>query len=161
MQPFKFEYMPQLYGVYHYVMTHQEMMHQEMIPNTTQCKWLPTQRNAMRKALMKLQPNLRVVFGGLNGIELNRYNRWEGRSPCQYVIDDCVTQVNCYVRVLNRLNGNYHPRLTSKVHTWRSGRRVNRYHLLADGLHFGEIVIRSWVWAILRFHQRNTLGNLS
>lgn len=115
----------------------------------------------IRRALLKLQPDLQDVFGGINGIDLNQYNKLVGRSPDQYIIDDCVTQVNCYVRVLNKLNGSYHPRLTSKVHTWRYGRRVNHYHLISDGLHFGETVIHSWVWAILRFHQRNTLGNLS
>lgn len=113
----------------------------------------------IRKSLMKAQSGLRVIFSGLNGIDLNKYNRLDGKSTEQFVIDDCVTQVNSYVRILNRLDGNYHPRLTSKVHTWRKGRRVNRYHLLYDGLHFGEIVTHSWVWAICRFHKRNTLDH--
>lgn len=112
----------------------------------------------IRQVLMDLQPGLQVVFGGLNGVDLNKYNQWEGVSRDQFIIDDCVTQVNSYVRLLNRLGGNYHPRLTSKVHTWRRGRRMNRYHLLPDGLHFGEVVTLSWVFAIHRFHKKNTLG---
>lgn len=114
--------------------------------------------NYIRKSLKRLQPGLRVVFGGLNGIDLNKFNKFAGKSSEQHIIDDCVTQVNSYIRILNRLDGSYHPRLTSKVHTWRGGRRVNRYHLLSDGLHFGEIVTHSWVWAIHRFHRRNTVG---
>lgn len=112
----------------------------------------------IRQVLMKLQPSLQVVYGGLNGVDLNKYNRWTGTSPDQFIIDDCVTQVNSYVRLLNRLGGSYHPRLTSKVHTWRKRRRVNRYHLLPDGLHFGEVVILCWVFAIHCFHKKNTLG---
>lgn len=112
----------------------------------------------IRQDLMTRFPGLHVVFGGINGIDLNRYNRIEGVSPVQNVIDDSVTQINCYIRLLNRVKGSYHPRLTSKVHTWRKGRRTNRYHLLPDGLHFGTVVKHSWVWAICRFHRRNTLG---
>lgn len=101
----------------------------------------------VRRNLITHYPNLHVVFGGINGLDLNRYNQIEGVSPVQDVIDDSVTQINCYIRLLNRVRGSYHPRLTSKVHTWRKG-RVNRYHLLSDGLHFGTIVKHSWVWAI-------------
>lgn len=113
---------------------------------------------SIRRRLLSHYPDLHVVFGGVNGIDLHRYNRIQGISPMQNVIDDCITQINCYIRLLNRQNRSYHPRLTSKVHTWRKGRRVNRYHLLSDGLHFGDVVAISWVWAIHRFHRRNTLG---
>lgn len=33
---------------------------------------------SIRKTLLKLQPGLRVVFGGLNGIDLNKYNGFTG-----------------------------------------------------------------------------------
>lgn len=115
----------------------------------------------IRRRLLNSYPDLRLVFGGINGVDLHKFNRLPGVSPMQYVIDDCITQVNCYIRVLNWQNGSYHPRLTSKIHTWRNGRRVNKYHLLSDGIHFDMIVVYSWVWAILRFHRRNTLEQSS
>lgn len=34
----------------------------------------------IHKSLLKLQPDLHVVYGGLNGVDLNRYNNWKGLS---------------------------------------------------------------------------------
>lgn len=112
----------------------------------------------LRAKIRYLFPSLKLVFGGLNGIHINKYNKVPGHSAIQKVIDECVTQFNCYIRLLNRFDGNYHPRLTSKIHTWRRGRRVNRYHMLPDGLHFGDVVNQSWITAIGRFHRINSLG---
>lgn len=89
-----------------------------------------------------------IIFGGLNGIDVDRYNRQISEPGVQYIIDDYVTQVNANLRLLNRVNHYYHPRFTLKVHIWRCARRVNRYHLLDDGLHLGGIVTQSWVTAI-------------
>lgn len=112
----------------------------------------------LRSRLLRFWPGIRLAFAGITGIDLNRYNRLSGLSDQQWIIDDCLLQVNSYIRILNRFDGNYHPRLTSKVHIWRKGLRINRYHLLDDGLHPGPIVIHSWIRAITRFHRINTLG---
>lgn len=112
----------------------------------------------LRKSVLEFWPGIRLVFAGITGLDLNKYNRQLGVSIQQWVIDDAILQINSYVRILNRSDGHYHPRLTSKVHIWRKGRRVSRYHLLRDGLHPGPIVISSWIRAIFRFHRKNTLG---
>lgn len=112
----------------------------------------------LRKNLLSKFPRVKILFGGINGIDIDRYNREAGKPCVQHVVDDCVTQVNCYLRLLNRIGKNYHPRFTSKVHIWRSAKRVNRYHLLDDGLHLGRIVTQSWLTAIFRTHRISTLG---
>lgn len=112
----------------------------------------------LRQHLMTLFPLVKIIFGGLNGIDIDRYNKQINVPSVQYIIDDCITQVNAYLRLLNRVRHFYHPRLTSKVHIWRSARRVNRYHLLEDELHLGGIVTQSWLTAIYRTHRISTLN---
>lgn len=113
---------------------------------------------SLRKHLIIRFPNTKIIFGGINGIDIAQFNKDEFNASIQSTIDDCITQVNAYLRLLNRVHGWYHPRFTSKVHIWRSARRVNRYHLLPDGLHLGGIVCQSWITAIYRTHRISTLG---
>lgn len=113
---------------------------------------------ALRTRIKSYWPGIKLVFAGITGIDLNRYNRVPYTSNHQWIIDDCILQVNSYLRILNRSDGYYHPRMTSKVHIWKKGRRISRYHLLGDGLHPGPIVIYSWLIALARFHRINTLG---
>lgn len=116
---------------------------------------------ALRSRLLNYWPGVKIIFAGITGIDLNRYNRCTGISGTQWIIDDCIMQINSFIRLMNRNNGWYHPRLTSKVHIWRNGRRVNRYHLLSDGLHPGPVVITSWLVAIARCHRINTLAQIN
>lgn len=109
-----------------------------------------------RKELIALYPNTKFMFGGILGVALNVYNQLPGTSPLQVIIDDMITQVNCYLRLLNQLVLASQPRLTSKVHCWRRGVRKNYYHLLHDGLHLGALVRDTWVREILMFHHRNS-----
>lgn len=113
---------------------------------------------ALRARIKSFWPGIKLVFAGITGIDLNKYNRLPYVSKHQWIIDDCILQVNSYLRILNRSDGYYHPRMTSKVHIWKKGRRISRYHLLGDGLHPGPIVIHSWLIALARFHRINTLG---
>lgn len=113
---------------------------------------------SLRRLLLLKFPNTKIIFGGINGIDIACFNREDYNPEIQRIVDDCITQINSYLRLLNRVNGYYHPRFTSKVHIWRSARRVNRYHLLHDGLHLGGIVTQSWITAIFRTHRINTLG---
>lgn len=112
----------------------------------------------LRRFLILRFPETKIIFGGINGLDIARYNGDEFCPSIQLIIDDCITQINAYLRLLNRVKGYYHPRFTSKVHIWRAARRVNRYHLLPDGLHLGGIVVQSWITAIYRTHRINTLG---
>lgn len=112
----------------------------------------------LRRRLIGFWPGLKLAFAGITGLDLNKYNRLPGCSDQQWIVNDCLLQVNSYIRILNRSDGVYHPRLTSKVNIWRKGRRINRYHLLYDGLHPGPIIIHSWIRAIARFHRISTLG---
>lgn len=111
-----------------------------------------------RAMLTRRHPGVKLAFGGINGIQLNRYNVLEGYSDSQGIIDEAIIQVNAYIRLLNQNAKVYPPRLTSKVHTWYKGRNKNNYHLLRDGLHLGHIVTRYWLRSIKRFHKVNTLG---
>lgn len=112
----------------------------------------------LRQHLLSHYPHVKFIFGGINGLDIGRFNKEKGGNNAQFVIDDCVTQVNSYLRLLNRVKHYYHPRFTSKVHIWRSARRVNRYHLLEDGLHLGGVVTKSWITAIYRTHRISTLN---
>lgn len=112
-----------------------------------------------RRLLTRKYPDTKIAFGGINGIQLNRYNHMPGVSRNQSAIDDAIMQVNMYIRLLNQQMGVYHPRLISKVHVWYKGKRKNNYHLLSDGLHLGAIVTRYWVRSLMRFHRVNTLGH--
>lgn len=105
---------------------------------------------SLRRYLISCFPYTKIIFGGINGLDI--------APKIQNIVDDCITQINAYLRLLNRVGGHYHPRFTSKVHIWRSARRINCYHLLRDGLHFGGVVIQSWITSIFRTHYINTLG---
>lgn len=113
---------------------------------------------ALRARLISYWSGIKLVFSGITGIDLGKHNRLPTKFKYQWVIDDCILQVNSYIRILNRSDGHYHPRLTSKVHIWKKGKRINRYHLLRDGLHLGPIVLHSCLIAIACFHCVNTLG---
>lgn len=103
-----------------------------------------------RKLLLDRFPGLKVMFGGIIGADLARYNEDDQSAIYQSVLDDTIMQVNAYIRLLNQLTDLPQPRLTSKVHGWRRGRRVNRYHLLYDGLHLGPLVRQTWLREILK-----------
>lgn len=106
----------------------------------------------IRRKLTELYPTTKIVFGGIVGVSLNTYNRLPGRSFSQSVVDDTITQVNSYLRLLNQLVPISQPRLTSKVHCWRKGIKKNYYHLLYDGLHLGPLLRDVWVREINNFH---------
>lgn len=113
---------------------------------------------SVRRDLLACYPWLRVAFGGINGICLNKYNITTEFHSEQKVIDQAILQVNSYIRLLNQNSRLYHPRLTSKVHAWRRGRMVTRYKYLYDGLHPNDVLLSQWARAIRRFHCFNTLG---
>lgn len=113
---------------------------------------------ALRTRIRLYWPGIKLVFAGITGVDLNKVNRLPNKSGQQWIVDDCILQVNSYLRILNRSDGHYHPRMTSKVHIWKKGRRISRYHLLGDGLHPGPVVVQGWLTALARFHRINALG---
>lgn len=110
------------------------------------------QINQAKHIITSAFPNVKVAIGGIIGLELNTYNRRSGISRWQYVIDDAITAINSYIRQLNQDSNLPHPRLTTKVHTWR--RRIRRciYSRLHDGLHPGDLILSSWARQLNRFH---------
>lgn len=114
--------------------------------------------NRVRSQLIRMFGNIRFGIGGIIGINLNRYNKLKGYSSHQWVVDDAIKQINTYVRLLNQQAKLYHPRLTTKVHTYYRGRPKNNYRLLPDGLHLGNILVDIWVRSLERFHLVNTVG---
>lgn len=107
---------------------------------------------SVRQDILACYPWLRVAFAGINGICLDKYNGFKSYPSDQKVIDDAILQINSYIRLLNQKSRLYHPRITSKVHAWRRGRRAIRYKYLSDGLHPSSILLRQWARAIRKFH---------
>lgn len=109
---------------------------------------LITEINRAKSTILAAFPTVKVVIGGILGFDMNTYNRLPGTYYWQYVIDDTITAVNSYICQINRDSGFPHPRLTSKIHTWRRGIRKCVYHRLYDGLHPNELVLRAWAKGI-------------
>lgn len=112
------------------------------------------QINLAKSMIFSAFPDIKIAVGGIIGIDLNTYNRRYGISPVQHVVDDTITAVNSYIRQMNHDAGLPHPRLTTKVHTWRRGRRRHAYRRLRDGLHPSDLVLESWARQIRIFHRR-------
>lgn len=110
--------------------------------------------NHAKSVILSTYPDVKLVIGGIAGIDLNAYNRRLGTSPMQIVVDNAITAVNSYIRQLNHDSQVPHPRLTSKIHTWRKGKRKNFYSRLYDGLHPNDLVLDSWARQIRIFHQK-------
>lgn len=114
---------------------------------------LINQINQAKSLITTSFPKVKVAIGGIIGIELNMYNRVQGISPWQYVVNDAITAINSYIRQLNRDSNLPTPRLTSKVHTWRRGARRTIYSRLHDGLHPGNLVLMAWAKQLNIFHE--------
>lgn len=112
--------------------------------------------NRVRSKLLERFPSVNLCFGGILGMNLNMYNRRDGYSPYQWILDDAVRQINAYIRLLSQQSYLYFPRLTSKVHSYYRGKPKNNYRLLYDGLHLGPILRQNWSISIMRFHWVNT-----
>lgn len=109
--------------------------------------------NEAKAVILGAHPNIKLIVGGIAGLSLNTYNRIPGESPHQWLIDDSITAVNTYIRQMNRDADVPNPRLVSKIHTWRRGRRKHVYKRLYDGLHPGDLVLSSWARQIRLMHQ--------
>lgn len=51
----------------------------------------------LRKHLLLRYPQVKIIFGGINRMDIDRYNKEVNEPSSQFVIDDCVTQVNSYL----------------------------------------------------------------
>lgn len=109
-----------------------------------------------RALARRLFPGVVVAFGGLCGVNLNKYNRCFGYHSQQTVIDRVIDPINWEIKRGNMALGIVHPTLTGKIHR-RSSTRGNRnqYRLLYDGVHLGDIVVRDWAKNINKFHYNN------
>lgn len=103
-----------------------------------------------------LFPDVTVAFGGLCGVDINRYNRCPGHHHLQAVIDQVIDPINWEIKRGNIARGIVHPTITGKIHR-RSATRGNRnqYRLLYDGVHLGNIVVSDWAKNIRKFHYNN------
>lgn len=98
-------------------------------------------------------PDMRVLFGGIIGTDIGRYNLGSVVSPYQVQLDETVIAANRIIRLNNLAAGVRHEYFTSKVHHWTQGTCQHRYFLLSDGLHPGTIVLHHWVALIRGLHQ--------
>lgn len=110
--------------------------------------------NRAKSLIAATSPSTKIVIGGIAGFDINVYNRRLGISPLQSVVDNAITATNSYIRQLNADSQVPHPRLTSKIHTWRRGRRKNFYSRLYDGLHPNNLVLNNWAHQIRIFHRK-------
>lgn len=107
----------------------------------------------------RLLPNTKIIFGGLCGMDLNRYNHRNGYHAQQGILDDVVHQVNLLIHELNLHNGVPHPNLTNKVHkvaNGNNGHYRNHYRMLIDGIHAGPILLADWALNIRKMFNRLT-----
>lgn len=112
-------------------------------------------RDARTMAIQKF-PGMKVAFGGLCGIDIDRYNGLTTFNALQPVIDDTVHLLNYHIKTDNVQHGMVHPTITSRVHIVRSGRsRRNQYRLLCDGIHLTETLYIDWAKNIVRFYKNN------
>lgn len=98
-------------------------------------------------------PNMRVLFGGITGADIGRYNQSAVASPLQEQLNETVLAANRLVRQDNISAGMRHVYFTSKVHHWKMGQCWHRYFLLNDGLHPGSIVLHHWANLIIGLHR--------
>lgn len=117
---------------------------------------LDTFRQAREETNLKF-PNIKIAFGGLCGIDINRYNGLQSFSNLQHIIDDTVHLLNYSIKTDNIASGLIHPTLTSRVHIIRSPKhkRRNQYRLLVDGIHLSETLYEDWAKNIRRFYRNN------
>lgn len=110
-----------------------------------------------RRQVTSKFPGIKIAFGGLCGIDLDRYNGLTSFSNLQPIIDDTVHLLNYQIKTDNVANGLVHPTLTSKIHIVRSRmpRRRNQYRLLTDGVHLSENLYLDWARNIRRFYLNN------
>lgn len=108
-----------------------------------------------------LFPTTKVAFGGLCGLDIDRYNGLQSFSNLQHVIDDTVHLLNYSIKTDNIAHGLIHPTLTSRVHIVRSSmhKRGNQYRLLSDGIHLSETLYVDWAKNIRRFYRNITSMN--
>lgn len=109
--------------------------------------------NAIRCLLKSAFPNTTVIFAGVCGCDMNMYMKKPGIAVDQTFLDTSVLELNQYIRHNNMLAEVPHPYFTNKVHKWISGRCHHRYHLLFDGLHPGDVVLRQWVNVLAGLHE--------
>lgn len=99
-------------------------------------------------------PEMTAVFGGVIGADLSRYNHVATPDPCQEAYNRSILELNRVMRQLNILAGSPHAYFTGKVHKWRNGLCLHQNHLLYDGLHPGQVVLRNWALLIADLHHR-------
>lgn len=117
------------------------------------CTHMMTTFKMARTRATELFPQLKVAFGGLCGVNLNRYNKQAHIDPLQPIINDTVDTLNYAIRAENILHGLHHPTLTSKIHLKRKGKKQrNQYRLLWDGVHLSQPALRDWAVNITKFH---------
>lgn len=99
----------------------------------------------------------KIAFGGLCGMDINRYNGLQTFSSLQHIIHDTVHLLNYSIKTDNIAHGLIHPTLTSKVHIVGSPmhKRRNQYRLLTDGIHLSETLYLDWARNIRRFYRNN------
>lgn len=68
-----------------------------------------------RTLAASLFPDIIIAFGGLCGVDVNKYNRAPGFHPYQAVIDCVIDPLNWEIKCGNMMQGIIHPTLTAKI----------------------------------------------
>lgn len=97
-----------------------------------------------------------MVFGGIIGADISRYNQRPGTDAYQDQLNDKIMAANRLIRADNLAANVRHVYFTTKVHHWSSGRCNHHYYLLTDGLHPGRVGLEHWVTLIYGHHRDAT-----
>lgn len=122
--------------------------------NSELCEHFAEIVRATRLLLSNAFPNMVVVFGGVIGADLSRYNHVAGVDPRQAEYDNSILELNRTIRQLNVMANAPHLYFTGKVHKWRQGECHHHYFLLQDSLHPGRVVLKHWASLIADLHRR-------
>lgn len=91
-----------------------------------------------------------LSFGQLIGMDLAVFNHSDTPDEYQQSLDTGVLLINAAVAAFNNANGASTPWLASEIHHNRkNGRKITRYHRLAeDGIHLTNDIRDKWVVAL-------------
>lgn len=97
-----------------------------------------------------------LVFSHIVGMDMMKYNNENDINGQQYLLDDCITEINVAVNRCNEMYDAVSPWLARDVHCNTKGRKITKYHILdEDGVHLTEALKRKWAAEIVSALRKN------
>lgn len=97
-----------------------------------------------------------LVFAHVVGMDLMKYNKENGQSDQQAMLDESITAINIAVNRFNEQHDAVAPWLARDIHRNVGGRKITRYQKLSeDGVHLTEVIKEKWAVEILSALRKN------